>query len=383
MAQKFLFFLIISLLLIKTVNAAWKGPVEVVSGSWGSKPGEFKSDHDDTQGLISPDEFCVTAAGYIVISDHLNFRIQVFKPNGTLYAVFGPKNIPKTAYQDQWPTKIECFSDSIYVQHGTYRQVYKLNGSLKPKWKKFVGGLHAILPDDSFVSYYNPNYYKYSATGRLLKTYTAKPPELGEIVSGDKQDDGSYKMVVKFDNVTYKLRAPSRFVEYFRDSLGYLNVWFDIEEEPRHSRVSKYDIHGNLIASIDSLGTPIITINGDAYVSSDEKNYSILKWTWQSEPPRQPPPAILEIPRFFEVSRASRSIDIDWSAPEQDEKCKIGYEIFRADTPGGPYELIASPEKSGTYEDKVTVPGRVYYYKMRAFCGDKYSEFTKELKRRR
>lgn len=378
MTQKIL-FLIISLLLTTTVNAAWKGPVEVVSGRWGSKPGEFGSNVDD-MGLWSPMGFCVTATGFIVVGDHLNSRIQVFKPTGKLHAAFGPKKIPKSEYRDGWPVNLKCFSDAILVEHGAFNQVYNLNGSLRHDWKSMIGGVQKIFADDSFITMNLPTYYKYSASGHLLKTYSSKPLELGELVKQEEQSDHSYKTIVKFDDVTYKLHTPSVFHEYFRDSLGYLNVWFELDE-PRRSRVSKYDIYGNLIASIDTHGT--ITLNGDAYIDRDKKKYSIMKWTWQAESPRLPTPAILEVPRFFEVSRTSRSIDIDWSAPEQDEQCKIGYEIFRAETPGGPYVLISRPEKSGTYEDEATEPGKVYYYKMRAFCGDKYSDFTKEQSRRR
>ena len=379
MTQKILILLFISLLPTITADAAWKGPVEVVSGRWGSKPGEFGSTVDD-MGRWSPMGFCVTATGFIVVGDHLNSRIQVFKPKGEFHATFGPKNIPKSEYQDGWPVNLKCFSDAIHVAHGAFKQVYNLNGSLRYDWKSVIGGVQKIFTDDSFITMNLPTYYKYSASGQLLKTYSSKPLELGELVKQEEQSDHSYKTIVKFDDVTYKLHTSAVFHEYFRDSLGYLNVLFELDE-PRRSRVSKYDIYGNLIASIDTHGT--IMLNGDAYIDRDKKNYSILKWTWQSETPRQPPPDIMEVPRFFSVSRASRSIDIDWSEPEQDEKCKIGYEIYRADTPGGPYALIAKPEESGMYRDEATEPGKVYYYKMRAFCGGKYSEFTKELKRRR
>ena len=92
----------------------------------------------------------------------------------------------------------------------------------------------------------------------------------------------------------------------------------------------------------------------------------------------------METPEYFSVKRASRSIDINWLYPAQDQSCTIGHEIFRADSPGGPYTLVVKLEKSnGLYRDESAVAGKVYFYKMRAFCGDKYSGYTKDLSRKR
>lgn len=374
-----LLFLTITLFCNTTVNAAWKGPVKVVSATWGSKPGEIGSRVDD-MGLWSTMGYCVTSAGYIVIGDNLNSRIQVFKPNGKLYAAFGPKKIPKANYRDGWPVNLDCFSDAILVQHGKFDQVYNLNGTLRYDWNNLIGGVQKIFPDDSFITMNLPTYYKYSSSGQLLKTYQSKPLELGEIIQQESQSDHSYITLIKFDDVTYKIRTPSQFHEYFRDSLGYLNIWLEIGEG--RGRTAKYDIYGNLIAAIDSYAT--VVLNGDAYIESDKNNYSIRKWTWQPEPPRQPPPKILEVPKYFEVSRVTGAVDVEWLSKSEDASCELGHEIYRADTPDGPFERLARIDTNTVlYRDEATVTGKNYYYKVRAFCGEMYSEFTKTLSRRR
>lgn len=393
--------IIIFVSFVSVVNAGWLDPIEVANGSWGSSAGEFQKMESDS-GVYTPMGFCVTVAGYIVVGDDFNSRIQVFKPDGTLYSSFSARIGSDSDKKERWPLALECFSNAIYTEYGDITQIYNLSGDLLIALDQLRSGIRGVLSNDSFITENSNGYYKYSSAGKLVNTYKAKPLDLGAVVSEDKLSDGSYKTVIKFVDVTFKLQTPSRITEYYLDTLGYLNVWILAGDDPGHTRVSKYDVYGNLIASMDvpeaeydqdnpdnefalvSYSSPVIAPNGDVYVARTGDDYTILKWTWQAEAPRQPQPAVLDVPEYFEVNRASRSIDVEWSPPTQDQTCIIGHEVFRSDAPGGPYAMIAKLEKSnGLYRDEATVAGKVYYYKIRAVCGEKYSEFTKELSRRR
>ncbi len=68
---------------------------------------------------------------------------------------------------------------------------------------------------------------------------------------------------------------------------------------------------------------------------------------------------------------------LDWKLSPQDPGAVTGYEIMRATDYRGPYQKIAAVSKGiSHYEDLTVKPTVVYFYKVRAVAGEKYSPFS-------
>ena len=129
-------------------KCAWLEPVQVAAGDWGSSPGEFMKTATDS-GMNYPMGFCVTGSGYFAVGDNMNFRIQVYSPNGSLLSAFGPKNIPESGLVAGWPTDLECANNNVIVEHGELVQVYKLDGSLLNQWTNIDGKISQIFSEEA------------------------------------------------------------------------------------------------------------------------------------------------------------------------------------------------------------------------------------------
>ena len=84
---------LLSISLTTFTEAAWEGPVEIISGAWGSGNGQFALKSGDT-GDGFPRQFCISSGSFIAIADEFNSRVQTFRADGTFIASFGPQNIP-------------------------------------------------------------------------------------------------------------------------------------------------------------------------------------------------------------------------------------------------------------------------------------------------
>lgn len=226
MGLKIKIFILLLLLfaLHRTGYAAWTGPVEVLSGSWGSNPGQFGINYDDTADTF-PKTICISSSGNIVIADENNSRVQTFKPDGTSIAAFGPQNIPDSeGWRLGWPLRLGCLSSSIYTEFDKYTQIYSFSGSLMKSWDNLQGGLLAILQDDNFVTETSTAYYFYSPNGQLIKTSNTKLSELGK-VKAQTVGPNQYRHTIEYPTKIYSFVIPWPTLNAFaRDNADNLIV---------------------------------------------------------------------------------------------------------------------------------------------------------------
>jgi hypothetical protein len=274
--------------LLTAAEAAWQGPTEVLSGAWGNKLGQFGFESGDT-GDSFPKNFCVSSGGFVAIADELNSRVMIYN-NGSFVFAFGPRNIPESAgWKGGWPARLGCMSNAVYTEFDKYTQLYNINGSVIKSWDNLQGGLLSILNNDNFITYTSTNYFLYSPTGQLFKTYTTKPPELGKI---EKLyiSSGQYKIIVTYPDSVWSIIGRGVVPKYTRDVNGNLYG-------SGNKQAIRWNFCGRELARLTmpepevtddgftTYGTPVLAPNGDVYTwKRTPDKYSIVKWTWKDDP---------------------------------------------------------------------------------------------------
>lgn len=70
---------------------------------------------------------------------------------------------------------------------------------------------------------------------------------------------------------------------------------------------------------------------------------------------------------------------LSWNPSPQDPGGVTGYEIVRANVFSGPYETVGTVDRGVfTFVDKTAKPENIYFYKVRAIAGDRYSPYSRE-----
>ena len=103
-------------------------------------------------------------------------------------------------------------------------------------------------------------------------------------------------------------------------------------------------------------------------------------------PERKSEPAISEdtgvavgAPTALRLKIIQNGFQLDWTPSPQDPGVVTGYEIVRATFFSGPYETVGIVEKGIlTFVDKTAKPEAIYFYKVRAIAGGRYSPFSRE-----
>jgi hypothetical protein len=287
------------LLLGQPAFCAWTaGPIEVLSGNWGSEIGQFGLVIGDTgEGL--PTELAIDKDLMLIIADEMNKRVQIFKPDGSLYKVI---NKPPDVKVTMWPGSLivpyegNSFLANLYIYNYFGEILCKID---IPRTERYgVTGGYIIKNLD------NNLYYRYSRTGQLLNTYTERPLELGE-VKEKYLGPGKYKYTVKYPDTTWEIIREGAFSSqsYIRDMTGNLYAIGS-------NYVVRYDGQGNELAKLtmpearfqgvelpsnlpsdaelprpevsEGYGPPVLAPNGDVYTSKRTPDkYYIIKWLWQ------------------------------------------------------------------------------------------------------
>jgi len=261
--------------------AGWVGPVEVISESWGALNNQMGFREQDTVDSF-PEGFWILG-DKIIVRDQENRRMKIYDIDGQLEQIVN------------W----------IRQQDGSYKiDRYPLAGVTMGYF------------DNGLCTYFSPqqSYVFYSRTGRLLRTYTERPLELG-VVREERQADGNYKLSIKYPRRTYEVVVPDQRPDRItRDVAGNLYViqrLVDVlrggtpeEETIQHYRVIRYDcckelgrldlpedeyevtgrdiVVGVKKRVLAEYGEPVISPNGDIYTwKRTQDSYYILKWTWQ------------------------------------------------------------------------------------------------------
>ena len=311
-----LFLILLSLALGDDVWADWKGPQEIVKGTFGTGIGQFYYSSRGTSDTF-PREIGVDVNGVILISDPKNKRVALYNTQGGLEKyIVKPPSLPTLDDKRKWPSSFEyCVIGNSILVPCKYEKVI---GGRSPKNYCFVDYNSKLIEEIDLVPCeifpVNDGYMyasggertqwekfrKYSPTGKLLKTYMGENPlELGQ-VKERKIGSGQYEVTVSYPDKEWKMLCASTCSKYVRDTNNNLYCWFD-------RSVSRYNDAGEEIARVtmpkdnieripmgrdmgveDKLiyhaeyGQPVVAPNGDVYTwKRGTDSYSIIKWTWE------------------------------------------------------------------------------------------------------
>jgi hypothetical protein len=250
-----------------SVEAAFQGPIAIVSCQFGSDPGQVGLLAGDS-GDTFPSLEAVTPDDKIVISDQINKKQIVYSLNGSL--IREVKWVEKRKEGGQTFYEIPEYSFGPIAGYSANGNIYTSSGE---------------------------KYFLVSPTGQLLNTYTERPVELGE-VKEKKLSPGNYKVTVKYPDKTWEIIGKGPFANYIRDLNGNLYGAGD-------TQVVRYDDQGKELARltmpeskdeeesrgpgvepkikvIEEYGSPVIAPNGDVYTWKRTTDlYYIIKWVWQ------------------------------------------------------------------------------------------------------
>lgn len=291
-------------------HAAWKGPIEILSGKWGSETGEFYFEAGES-GDSFPTKFGVDKNGLVVIPDEGNNRIVIYNPDGTINnTLHKPTSLPDLDNFVGWPIDFVLYpggnsfvincnyqksADAAVVGAPLNKCILDYSGVILSK-----ANTAQVFPIGSgyvFLNYQNNDYSFYSPTGQLINTSNTKPLELG-LRTKQSMGGGDYKITIQYPEGTYSFVGS--YMEYVRDSHGYINAIGT-------GTVTKINRCGKTIGQIKipdtvygapqiigkekipnyiaEYGNPVIAPNGDVYTwKRTPKKYSILKWTWKDDP---------------------------------------------------------------------------------------------------
>lgn len=379
-----------------TAYAEWIGPVQVLTGGWGSGPAEFyKEGHPPYMTL--PILTDISSAGLVAISDDSNGRIKIYGADGVLV-----RNItPPVANPERFGMDPEFVNNNIFLPADKY-YFYSTSG--------IVVGEQNTSGKTGYFREYNAKLYievsspikqwlVYSPDGALLNTFQEKPKELGHMSEYIFGFHGAktYRTTISYPDKEWTIVSSigSCFEDsYLRDNTGNLYCVSEKHIE-RFSAcgkvVSEFTVPDDIvtqedmgpgvepyITNVESYGNIEMGDNGDIYTSKiTPTNFSVVKWAWQDDP--NDPIGGPDAPYDLAAAPVATNIKLTWQPSLQDPGCVTDYEIERATVAGGPYAPLATV-KAGIleYTDTGLTAGATYYYRIRAISAIANSDYTTE-----
>ena len=347
--------------------AAWQTPIDVINGIWGNSEGQFGL-RDGDSGDDFPEIEALTPDGKIVISDSVNKKQLVFFTNGNFLK------------EVKWTVKSK----------NSGRTVYDV-----PEYS--FGPVVGYSSDGNVYTGSDNKYFLISSTGQILKSYTAKPPELG-MVKTESRGSGNYRITITYPDKTYILTSDSYFTKYIRDKNGNVyglnsgGVWrftqcgkeiaeLIMPQEEKETITAQNAPDQSIDIEVE-YGEPVVAPNGDIYTwKKTPSKYKIVKWTWVDDPNVPTGP---DAPSGLAVTPAINGLYLTWTISPSDPGCVTKYEIARATTSGGVFSTVGTVEKGILkYNDTSAEAGTQYYYKVRAMAGSDPSVYTAEASGKR
>jgi hypothetical protein len=348
-------------------EAAWQGPAEVISGTWGSNDNQFGIEYGDTNDVF-PERFYLLLDNAVILEDIINGRTKIYNSAGALTKIIKCVKSPTGEWNE------ECRIDGVFIETTSEGNVWA---------------------DQS--KYKQPKYSLYSPTGQLIKTSTTMPAELG-VVKTESRGSGNYRITITYPDKTYILTSDSYFTKYVRDKNGNVyglnsgGVWrfsqcgkeiaeLTMPQEEKETITAKNAPDQSISLDVE-YGEPVVAPNGDVYTwKKTLSKYIIVKWTWQDDPSVPSGP---DAPTGLTVTPSTTGLYLAWTASAQDPGCVTGYEVARATTSGGVFSTVGTVAASVLkYNDTTASSGTTYYYKIRAVAGSEYSPYTAEVSGKR
>lgn len=356
--------------------ADFTGPFTVVEGTFGEAPNEFGIEYGD-MGASVPSIRSVNIRGNIFVVD--KGQVKIFNPEGHLLDRIKPKNVKKTF---GWPASMDADSQNNIYTSNYDQKLQKYNNQSALLWEKNVMlGRITVQPDDTiFIWGYRPDlkgkerFIQFSPTGKILKTYTEKPLDLG-VVEERSLENGQYKVTVKYADKEWVITGKGACQEYMKigdcelyclghkqivqyDAVGHEQSRLTIPEDSNKQIPRGQGVEPKIIV-IEEYGRPVVSPIGDVYTwKRTPDKYSIIKWVWVDGP---------DAPQSLSAASSKTGITLTWEVPLEDAERVDEYEINRSADVCGPFRPIATVKKGIlTYEDQKVKTGETYYYQIRA-----------------
>lgn len=380
-----LFGILLPLLVVMHAHAGWTGPVEVVSGLWGTGPGQFGKRIADGKEIV-PRVIAVSPSGRIAVADEqAEERVQIFDRNGKVERVL-PVFATVILFGNQ---------DELLVSGDRFAK-YRPDG--EREWESEGISYDALyeLPDGDIIAHDNGRnaYYRYSRDGVLRESSVRAPLGIGRL-GETRNAGGRVWTVIVYPDGGYSIPVEAAQGQQVRHDRGELSVVngrgvfrsgrcgreigrLDLPERKKETM----QFGGSSVALEAEYGGPVITRNGDVYTWKQTKyKYAIVRWSWKDEQAMDDGP---DAPSDLEVKAAKKGLVVTWKAPVQDPGCVTGYEIVRARSGKGPYSSLASV-KAGTmaYTDATAKSKTAYFYQVRAVAGRSASAYSEHASGRR
>lgn len=350
-------------------EAAWQGPVRIISGTWGSNDDQFGVEYGDTNDVFGG-PFYILQNSNILLTDLVNGRIKKYTDTGTLTKVL------KCIKSDAGEWSEECrIPLANYIQTTTDGNIW-------------IGPLNNLTQQ---------GYSLYSPTGQLIKTSATWPLELGNAKSG-KLGETNYKITLIYPDKVYGLSSDREYMHYVRDTKNFVyginagGVWrFNqcgkltgtmLMPSGQVNTTSRQGGFDPIVSTISEYGEPVVAPDGDIYAwKRTPDNYCIIKWTWVDDPNAPSGP---DAPIGLTIMPSTTGLYLTWTASPQDPGCVTGYEVSRATTSGGVGPTVGTVNAGVVkYNDTTATTGTTYYYKIRAVAGSEYSPYTKGVSAKR
>lgn len=369
------------LFLLVTVSsyAAWKAPIEYLSGDWSESDGGFGLEQSEST-FNFPKHFCTTTDGYFVIADEYNNRVKIYN-GGLLYKIV--KSPPDA---EQWPARLICVGSRFIVDDYENVSAYNINGNLISTVLE-RGNIYAY--NDTYIAMARKGVYKLLDNSlALIKTSTEPFNEIAyskknmimfnskAIVVSSK--DIGIDFLLSGNNDVIAFGGSGRQLNRYNKCGQVLSAVNLSEDDMVDVGGSEFD-EGTTIRN-KVVTSPYISRNGDIYeaVASDS-GFKIIKYEWVDDataPTYTPLP-----PTGIKSTVLDQKIRISWDNAEQDPGCVTGYEIWRSEELNGTYVKLAviTPDLKANfyeYDDSAVVAGKKYYYKIRTVVDNSYSSYS-------
>lgn len=310
----------------------------------------------------------------------------MFDTDGSLIAIISPQT---NIELEEWPTgALRVVNSRVLVDLGDWVQVYDFENNLVNEIKAEIESSDLLENGDLLVRVRQSNKItQYSDGGVLIGELDEWPYRW---VKSDTDfvdaDNNRYTVssVLSESDVYYDMQAEDgSFAEWEIEHFLVVRespCGFEQDQLNLPADKSNYQKEGDAyIHSPDKFreyGYPVISARGDVYVWERTYNgYSILKWEWVDDPsdPKGGPDA----PATTSALPATGGVTLNWDASAQDPGCVDSYDVERATSADGIYELLTTVDKgTSSYGDTTATSGNTWYYRVKAKAGELESDYS-------
>ena len=267
------------------VFAAWQGPLDILSGTWGKGAGKF----GPVLGNLCYCYFAVDKDGMILIHDGKNKRIAVYDATGKLNNyIYKPAVLPALDSLGIWPEggfvlysggnslAIDCEYEKTKFGKKPLKTCFvNYNGDILGK----IDSCEIFPNATGYVGKKNNIFTSYDPSGKIIKTNILWAPEMRDasknlyVIQESSDTDTNNNSITTYQITRYNQCSKQVATLALPKSLYALMPLDSDDPAP----------------PVVEFGSPVLAPNGDVYTwKRTPENKSIVKWTWVDDPNTPP-----------------------------------------------------------------------------------------------